>query len=120
MFQNGQKDAHFFQFLMKKLLYCSYFVNKTPILSKTLFSCLFFVKKHQFSKTHVALISFFSHLSWKTPTVVPIVVKKKRQFCQNYNNIMGQKPQYDAIFSLFFKKITAALMPIFCKKTSIL
>ena len=33
---------------------------------------------------------------------------------------MGQKPQYDAIFSLFFKKITTALMPIFCKKTSIL
>ena len=91
-----QKDVHC---LKNTLLSCPYFVERTSIFSKTLYS-------------HVIFLTF----TWKTPCCHVYIWSKNRQFCQNYL-YYGSKKSIGCsfFFPIFYGKITS-LMPIFCQE----
>ena len=95
-----QKDVHS---LTNTLLSYPYFVVKSFILSKTLYS-------------HVI---FFQLLYEKPRAVIPYLIKKS-QFCQNYIILWIKKVNRMPFFYNFSAKKSPLSCPYFVKKTSIL
>ena len=61
-------------------------------------------KKRQFSRKHIALVSFFSKFSWKTLYCHAPVWSKKTSILSKLHYIMGEKSPKDAFFLLVFTK----------------
>ena len=92
-----QKDVHS---LKNTLLSCPYFVEKTSILSKTLYS-------------HIIFLTF----KWKTPCCHAHIWSKNRQFCQNYIILWIKKVNRMLFFFPIFHGKVTSLMPIFCQES---
>ena len=95
-----QKDVHS---LKNTLLSCPYFVEKTSILSKTLYS-------------HIIFLTF----KWKIPCCHAHIWSKNHRFCQNYIILWVKKGNRMLFFSRFFREKSPLPCPYFVKKTSIL
>ena len=108
-----------FRFFTKKsLLSCPYFIKNTSILLKHTALIPILVKKTSIlSKTRCSHVFFFSNFSWKTPAVVHMI-GQKMSILSKLHSILGQKSQYDALFSYFSQKKLLLLCPYFVKKRS--
>ena len=90
--------------------------TKRPFSKNTLLSCPYFVKKHQFSKKHGALISFFSNLSWKTHCCHTHIWSKKTSILSKLHQSWAKKVNRMPFFFQFFTKKLLLLCPYFVKK----
>ena len=107
-----------FRFFTKKsLLSWKYFIKNTYILKKTQCSHAHISQKNVHSlKNTVLSCVFFFYFSWKTPAVVHMI-GQKMSILSKLHSILGQKSQYDALFSYFSQKLLL-LCPYFVKKRS--
>ena len=87
----------------KHIASCPYFVERTSIFSKTLYS-------------HVIFLTF----TWKTPCCHVYIWSKNRQFCQNYLYYGSKKSIGCSFFFRFSTEKSPLSCPYFVKKTSTL
>ena len=104
MGQKSQQDAFFSIFLRKKNSSsdANIFSKSVDTFSKnTLLVCPYFVNKRVFSQIYMYF--FFSICFTKTPSLMPIF-GKKTSILSKLHYIIGQKSQYNTLFSDSMKK----------------
>ena len=122
MAEKSQSDALFFRFFIKKYCPNANINSQKDVhsLTNTLLSYPYFVvKSFILSKTLYSHVIFFQLLYEKPRAVIPYLIKKS-QFCQNYIILWIKKVKRMPFFYKFSAKKSPLSCPYFVKKTSIL
>ena len=113
----------------KDALFVPLFHEKIPALMLIFYQKYVYSLKTHCSHTHISQknvhslknsvlsCAFFSNFSWKTPAVVHMI-GQKMSILSKLHSILGQKSQYDVLFSYFSQKKLLLLCPYFVKKRS--
>ena len=133
----GKKNVGFVKIALyvgsKKLIgcsFCSAFSRKNHFSHAHILSKIVYSLKTHYSHTHISqknvhslkntmlsCVFYFSNFSWKTPAIVHMI-GQKMSILSKLHSILGQKSQYDALFSYFSQKKLLLLCPYFVKKRS--
>ena len=126
----SQQDALFSDFIPKITAVIPMLCQKNVLSRQT--NCPYVVKNVFFFK-NTALSYHFFNFSWKTHYCRAHIWSKTREFCQNYIGLWTKKVNTMPFFPIFYQKSLlsfqcfvktsifgkqAALVPIFCQKTS--
>ena len=117
MAEKSQSDALFYQFFIKFTALMPILIQKdVHSLTNTLLSYPYFVvKSFILSKTLYSHVIFFQLLYEKPRAVIPYLIKKS-QFCQNYIILWIKKVNKMLFFFPIFHGKNTSLMPIFCQE----